>query len=183
MFSLRVASRLRATSRYAALSPLLPAPCRRASMRGSVTVSRALSPPCVLAYFETIDAQNAVCVSFVTLYPPTGAALRTPRVKEDTASMSAFNTPPTPSTNPTRATKASRKRDETSAPDFAATSDAFPSDDLSAPTIQDVWRAQDVVRPHVYHTPLLHSRTLSTMTGATVYLKAENLQRAGSYKV
>ena len=39
------------------------------------------------------------------------------------------------------------------------------------------------MRPHVYHTPLIHSRTLSTMTGATVYLKAENLQRAGSYKV
>jgi threonine dehydratase len=51
------------------------------------------------------------------------------------------------------------------------------------PTIQDVWRAQDVIRQHVYHTPLLPSRTLSGMTGATVHLKAENLQRAGSYKV
>lgn len=54
---------------------------------------------------------------------------------------------------------------------------------LRLPTIQDVWRAQDVVRPHVYHTPLLPSRTLGMMTGAQVYLKAENLQRAGSYKV
>ena len=97
--------------------------------------------------------------------------------------MSASHTPPTPSTSPSRAAKASRERDEASAPDLAATPDAAPSDDVSAPTIQDVWRAQDVVRPHVYHTPLLHSRTLSTMTGATVYLKAENLQRAGSYKV
>jgi threonine dehydratase len=35
----------------------------------------------------------------------------------------------------------------------------------------------------VYHTPLLNSRTLSAMTGAKVYLKAENLQRSGSYKV
>lgn len=54
---------------------------------------------------------------------------------------------------------------------------------LRLPTIQDVWRAQDVVRPHVYHTPLVQSRTLGEMTGAHVYLKAENLQRAGSYKV
>lgn len=97
--------------------------------------------------------------------------------------MSASHTPPTPSTSLSRAAKASRERDEASAPDIAATPDAAPADDVSAPTIQDVWRAQDVVRPHVYHTPLLHSRTLSTMTGASVYLKAENLQRAGSYKV
>jgi len=51
------------------------------------------------------------------------------------------------------------------------------------PTIQDVWRAQEVVRPHIYHTPLLPSRTLGQMSGATVYLKAENLQRSGSFKV
>ncbi len=54
---------------------------------------------------------------------------------------------------------------------------------LRLPTIQDVWRAQDVVRPHVYHTPLLPSRTLGEMTGARVFLKTENLQRSGSYKV
>lgn len=54
---------------------------------------------------------------------------------------------------------------------------------LRPPTIQDVWRAQDVVRPHVYHTPLLPSRTIGEMSGARVYLKAENLQRSGSYKV
>lgn len=51
------------------------------------------------------------------------------------------------------------------------------------PTIQDVWRAQDVVRPHVFHTPLLPSRTLGEMSGARVFLKTENLQRSGSYKV
>ena len=54
---------------------------------------------------------------------------------------------------------------------------------LRLPTIQDVWRAQDVVRPHVYHTPLLPSRTLGQMSGAQVFLKTENLQRSGSYKV
>jgi threonine dehydratase len=100
--------------------------------------------------------------------------------------MSASRTPSTHSTSATRAAKAARERDSALAPDTSAVANDAASnepDDLSGPTIQDVWRAQDVVRPHVYHTPLLHSRTLSAMTGATVYLKAENLQRAGSYKV
>ena len=52
-----------------------------------------------------------------------------------------------------------------------------------APTIQDIWRAQEVIRPHVYHTPLLPSRTLSAMSGSTVWLKLENLQRSGAYKI
>jgi threonine dehydratase len=51
------------------------------------------------------------------------------------------------------------------------------------PTIQDIWRAQEVIRPHVYHTPLLHSRTISEQCGANVYLKAENLQRSGAFKI
>ncbi len=102
--------------------------------------------------------------------------------------MSASHTSSTSATGATRAAKAARERDGASTTDTVTlTSDApveeAQVEDVSAPSIQDVWRAQDVVRPHVYHTPLLHSRTLSAMTGATVYLKAENLQRAGSYKV
>jgi threonine dehydratase len=49
--------------------------------------------------------------------------------------------------------------------------------------VTDVWRAQEVIRPHVAHTPILPSRTLSAMTGAHVSLKAENLQRIGAYKI
>lgn len=37
--------------------------------------------------------------------------------------------------------------------------------------------------PHVHRTPVLHSSTLSEITGADVYLKAELFQKAGSYKV
>lgn len=33
------------------------------------------------------------------------------------------------------------------------------------------------------HTPLTHSATFSQMTGAEVYLKCENLQRTGSFKI
>ena len=43
--------------------------------------------------------------------------------------------------------------------------------------------ARERVRAHAYHTPLLTSRTLSTATGFDVRLKAEMLQRTGSYKI
>jgi len=39
------------------------------------------------------------------------------------------------------------------------------------------------IRMHVRETPLEHSAVLSGLTGATVYLKLENLQRTGSFKV
>lgn len=39
------------------------------------------------------------------------------------------------------------------------------------------------VRPLVHRTPLLHSATLSEVTGFDVWLKAELFQRTGSYKI
>lgn len=38
------------------------------------------------------------------------------------------------------------------------------------------------IEGHVCHTPLLHARSLSEITGARVLLKLENLQRTGSFK-
>ena len=52
-----------------------------------------------------------------------------------------------------------------------------------APTIADIWRAREFLRGQIGETPMLHSRTFSAMSGAEVYLKAENLQRAGSFKI
>lgn len=43
--------------------------------------------------------------------------------------------------------------------------------------------ARERVRHVVHHTPLLHSTTLSTVTGFDVWLKAELFQRTGSYKL
>ena len=43
--------------------------------------------------------------------------------------------------------------------------------------------ARKRVAAHAYHTPLLTSRTLSDRTGFEVRLKAELLQRTGSYKI
>jgi threonine dehydratase len=48
----------------------------------------------------------------------------------------------------------------------------------------DDFRAAHVhIAPHVHRTPVLRSETLSRITGAEVFLKAELLQKAGSYKV
>lgn len=50
-------------------------------------------------------------------------------------------------------------------------------------TLQDILKAQQALAGLVRHTPLYHSPNLSQVHGLPVYLKAENMQRAGSYKV
>ncbi|MBU6423598.1 MAG: pyridoxal-phosphate dependent enzyme [Chloroflexi bacterium] len=49
-------------------------------------------------------------------------------------------------------------------------------------TLADVQRAREVIAPHVYRTPLLSARQLGERIGARAYLKAESLQRTGSFK-
>jgi len=55
---------------------------------------------------------------------------------------------------------------------------------LSIPTvtIDSIRAAQARLSGHVENTPCLHSRTLSEITGAEVYLKFENLQFTASFK-
>lgn len=50
-------------------------------------------------------------------------------------------------------------------------------------TVEDVYSARERIRPHVHRTPLAHSKTLSEMTGTDLWLKLENLQKTGSFKV
>lgn len=50
-------------------------------------------------------------------------------------------------------------------------------------TVKDIRDAQERVKPFVNKTPLIYSNSFSSMTGAEVYLKAENLQKTGSFKV
>ena len=52
-----------------------------------------------------------------------------------------------------------------------------------AVTIADIWEAHKLLKPRLHHTPLAPSRTLHDITGAEIYLKAENMQRSGSFKV
>src|SRR4051794_5040426 len=54
---------------------------------------------------------------------------------------------------------------------------------MAEPALADVRRAAERVRGTVRVTPVLSSRTLSERAGGTVALKAENLQRTGSFKL
>jgi threonine dehydratase len=48
---------------------------------------------------------------------------------------------------------------------------------------KDIQTAARNIKDFVHKTPLIHSNSLSKITGADVYLKAENLQKTGSFKV
>jgi threonine dehydratase len=49
--------------------------------------------------------------------------------------------------------------------------------------IQHIIEARKRISSFVHKTPLIYSLSFSRMTGAEVYLKAENLQKTGSFKV
>ena len=51
-----------------------------------------------------------------------------------------------------------------------------------AVTLQDIQAAAKLIQGHVVRTPCMHSRTLSEITGAEVYLKFENHQFTASFK-
>jgi threonine dehydratase len=50
-------------------------------------------------------------------------------------------------------------------------------------TINDIQLARRDIAEFIHRTPLIHSRSLSVLSGADVYLKLENLQKTGSFKV
>ncbi|MGO9612532.1 MAG: threonine ammonia-lyase [Dissulfurispiraceae bacterium] len=50
-------------------------------------------------------------------------------------------------------------------------------------SITSVLNAYRSIKPFIHKTPLIYSTTFSKRTGAEVYLKAENLQKTGSFKV
>ena len=49
-------------------------------------------------------------------------------------------------------------------------------------TVADVWQAAQTIKGQIIRTPLSHSRTLSAITGADVWVKFENLQYTASFK-
>jgi len=51
------------------------------------------------------------------------------------------------------------------------------------PSVADFRAAHERVREHAYHTPLLTSHSLGRAAGCRAFLKAESLQRTGSYKI
>ena len=56
-------------------------------------------------------------------------------------------------------------------------------DTMTIPTWDDVLVAHDRIRPHVHRTPVLTSSFLDRLTGASLFFKCENLQKAGAFKV
>ena len=49
-------------------------------------------------------------------------------------------------------------------------------------SLADIQAAREVLNGHIANTPCMHSRTLSEITGAQVYLKFENHQFTASFK-
>ena len=56
------------------------------------------------------------------------------------------------------------------------------SADLDLPTFDDVVAAHARIKPHIHDTPILTSETFDRMTGATLFFKCENFQKAGAFK-
>jgi threonine dehydratase len=50
-------------------------------------------------------------------------------------------------------------------------------------TLQDVKNAAEIIKGAVHRTHLDANRTFSALTGADIYLKLENLQKTGSFKI
>ncbi len=51
------------------------------------------------------------------------------------------------------------------------------------PTIEDVRRAAERIRPYAHRTPVLTCGTLNVMCGAELFFKCENFQKAGVFKI
>ncbi len=50
-------------------------------------------------------------------------------------------------------------------------------------TLSDIQDARKRISSYIHRTPTIHSNSLSALSGAEVYLKLENLQKTGSFKV
>lgn len=53
----------------------------------------------------------------------------------------------------------------------------------SYPTIQDIREAQERLKPHIRHTPLLRADKIEKAAGCQLYLKPETLQITGAFKI
>ncbi|WP_269584658.1 beta-hydroxyaspartate dehydratase BhcB [Roseibium sp. Sym1] len=51
------------------------------------------------------------------------------------------------------------------------------------PTLEDMLVAHERIKPHIHRTPVLTSSFLNELTGAKLFFKCENFQKAGAFKV
>lgn len=61
--------------------------------------------------------------------------------------------------------------------------DTVPGAELEPPTLQDVFLARKVVDRYLKPTPLFYSESLSRLLGCELWLKCENLQPIGAFKI
>ena len=54
---------------------------------------------------------------------------------------------------------------------------------MQIPTYDDVLAAHQRIAPHIHRTPVLTSSYLNDLTGAELFFKCENFQKAGAFKV
>ena len=52
-------------------------------------------------------------------------------------------------------------------------------DEMYIPTFDDMQAAHERIKPHIHRTPVLTSSYLDGLTGAELYFKCENFQKAG----
>ena len=55
-------------------------------------------------------------------------------------------------------------------------------DTMYIPTLADMLVAHERVKPYIHRTPVLTSRFINELTGADLFFKCENLQKAGAFK-
>lgn len=55
--------------------------------------------------------------------------------------------------------------------------------DMYIPTFDDVKAAHERIKPHIHRTPVLTSSYFNDLTGAELFFKCENFQKAGAFKV
>ena len=56
-------------------------------------------------------------------------------------------------------------------------------DELTIPDLDDMLEAHERIAPHIHRTPVLTSSYLDELTGARLFFKCENFQKAGAFKV
>lgn len=56
-------------------------------------------------------------------------------------------------------------------------------DNVQYPDYEDVIAAHERIRPYIHRTPVLTSSYLDEQTGASLFFKCENFQKAGAFKV
>lgn len=60
---------------------------------------------------------------------------------------------------------------------------AMPDEGLDLPGWDDVVEAHGRIAPHIHRTPILTSSFINALTGAELFFKCENFQKAGAFKV